>query len=286
MTGNMGILSEIKERLEKLPSIQKSIAQYILQNPEEVVRMSISHLARQSGAKSEASVVKFYGNLGFSGYHDFKVALATEIAGRNFDIPDSDNPISIDDDVPSIRKKIFQSCMLVLEKNINSIDDAVVEKVVSILHDANRVFILGYGTSAVAGYDLYIKLSRLGLDCHFSLDAHANALVLSDPRPGDVVFAISFSGESKDIIYQVRDLKGVIPILALTGESSSPLAQVADVCISIQSFETTYRTDAMVGRIVHIALMDVIFTALAVKGGDKALARLTRSRQGLSFLKL
>jgi DNA-binding MurR/RpiR family transcriptional regulator len=281
----MGMLTEIQHRLGDLPPIQKKIAEYVLQNPKEVVRMSISHLARQSGAKSEASIVKFYRGLGFSGYHDFKVTLATEIAGGDFHNPDADSSISIHENTPSIRKKIFQSCLRVLEMNSNSIDDDILEKTVSILHAAGRIIILGYGTSAVAAYDLFIKLSRLGLDCHFSTDAHANALILSEPREGDVVFAISFSGESKDVVFQTRHIKGLAPIIALTGEMGSPLAQVADLVIAIQSFETTFHTDAMVSRIVQIAVMDVIFTALAVKGGDKALARLTRSRQGLSFIK-
>ena len=78
------ILPEIRSRLEDLPQIQQQIATYILEHPQDVVRMSISHLAMETGAKSEASIVKFYRGLGFSGYHDFKVTLATEIAGRNF----------------------------------------------------------------------------------------------------------------------------------------------------------------------------------------------------------
>ena len=281
----MGMLTEIQHKLDELPPIQKKIAEYIIQNPKEVVRMSISHLARQSGAKSEASIVKFYRGLGFSGYHDFKVTLATEIAGRDFHNPDADNRISVDEDVPSIRRKIFHSCMHVLEMNNNSIDDEVLEETIKLLHHANRIIILGYGTSAVAAYDLYIKLSRLGLDCHYSLDSHANALILSEPREGDVVFAISFSGESKDVVFQTRHVKGLVPIIALTGEAGSPLAQVADLCISIQSFETTFHTDAMVSRIVQIAVMDVLFTSLAVRGGERSLNRLTRSRQGLSFIK-
>jgi DNA-binding MurR/RpiR family transcriptional regulator len=175
--------------------------------------------------------------------------------------------------------------MHVLEKNNNTIDDEVLGKAVQMLGKADRIIILGYGTSAVAAYDLFVKLSRLGIDCIHSLDAHANALILSEPRDNDLVFAISFSGESKDVVYQARQVKGFVPIIALTGETGSPLSKIADLCISIQSFETTYHTDAMISRMVQIAVMDILFTALAVKGGDKALARLTHARQGLSFIK-
>jgi len=279
------ILTEIKRRLEELPTIQRRIASYIIEHPQDVVRMSISHLAMKSGAKSEASIVKFYRSLGFSGYHDFKVTLATQIAGNSFHRPDMTTEIQVHDDVSSIRKKIFMSSMHVLEENNNTIDDEVLEKTVNILEQANRVIILGYGTSAVAAYDLFVKLSRLGIDCYFSLDAHVNALMLAQPREGDVVFAISYSGESRDVVLQAQQVRGFAKVIALTGEMDSPLAGVADICIMVKSFETAYRLDAMVSRMVQITIIDILFTALAIRGGDAALARLTRSRQSLSFLK-
>ncbi|HCG63746.1 MAG TPA: hypothetical protein DEZ27_08120 [Sphaerochaeta sp.] len=281
----MGLLTNIQQRIKDMPPIQTKIATYVTKHSKEVVRMSISHLAQECGAKSEASIVKFYRSLGFTGYHDFKVSLATEIAGKDFHNPDEDSRISSDDDLPSIRNKIFRSCMHVLEMNNSNIDDKVLDKAVSMLSEARRIIIIGYGTSAVACYDLFVKLSRIGIDCHYSTDAHVNALTLSDPKEGDLLFAISYSGESKDVVFQASNVKGLAPIIALTGESGSPLAKVADLCITIDSFETSFHTDAMVGRIVQIAVIDILFTSLAVRGGDHALARLTRARQGLSFIK-
>ncbi|MFA5446998.1 MAG: MurR/RpiR family transcriptional regulator [Sphaerochaeta sp.] len=281
----MGMLNDIRHHLDGMPPIQRKIAEYVLENSNDVVRMSISNLAKQSGAKSEASVVKFYRSFGFSGYHDFKVTLATEIAGQVFHNSDVDSRITADDDVSSIRKKIFQSAVYMLERNNTTIDDEILVKAVEMIEDAERVVVLGYGTSAVVAYDLFIKLSRLGINCIFTPDAHANALILSEPREKDLLFAISFSGESKDIVYQARQTKGFAPIVAMTGELSSPLAKIADLCIATQSYETSYHTDAMISRMVQIAVMDILFTALSVRRGDKALARLTRARQGLSFLK-
>jgi DNA-binding MurR/RpiR family transcriptional regulator len=279
------ILAAIRERLKDLPQIQQQIARFILDSPQEVVRMSISHLAMKTGAKSEASIVKFYRSLGFTGYHDFKVTLATEIAGHSFHNPDDYTQISVEDDISAIRKKIFVSSMRVLESNNNSIDDAVLAKTIDMLEAATRVIILGYGTSGVAAYDLFVKLSRLGIDCHYSLDAHINALVLAEPREGDVIFAISYSGESRDVVLQAERVRGMAKLIALTGEADSPLAEIADVCITVRSFETAYRTDAMISRMVQITIIDILFTALAIRGGDTAMARLSRSRQGLSFLK-
>ncbi len=149
----MDIVAEIKLCLHDLPPVQQQIASFIIEHPQDVVRMSISHLAMQTGAKSEASIVKFYRSLGFSGYHDFKVTLATQIAGSSFHRPDMTTEIEVHDDVSSIRKKIFMSSMHVLEENNNTIDDEVLQKTVDILEQAKRVIILGYGT-CIAAYDL------------------------------------------------------------------------------------------------------------------------------------
>ena len=46
--------------------------------------MSITELTHKTGTKSESTIVRFYRQLGFDSYHDFKVTLATEIAGNSF----------------------------------------------------------------------------------------------------------------------------------------------------------------------------------------------------------
>jgi len=46
-----------------------------------------------------------------------------------------------------------------------------------------------------------------------------------------------------------------------------------------------YRTDAMASRIAQLAIIDVIFTALAIRKGPTGLSNLLRARQSLSYLK-
>lgn len=279
------IFRDITGKLEDFPPVQKKIACYILENPQAVVRMSISLLAEKTGAKSEASVVKFYRSLGFSGYHDFKVTLATEIAGRSINQVDEDSDITLDDDIGAIKKKIFLSGLRVLQRTMETLDDDLVAAAVDRLRNSGRIIVLGYGTSVVVAYDAYIKFSRLGLTCLHTTDAHVNALILSELREGDVLFCISSSGETKDVVVPTASAKPRVPIIAITGSKDSPLGKIADVCFSVNSRETNYRTDAMVSRIAELALVDTIFSGLVAAMGQTALDRLAKSRQGLSYLK-
>jgi len=45
----------------------------VLNDPSKVIKMSISQLAKEAGARSEASVVRFYRTIGFESFSDLKL---------------------------------------------------------------------------------------------------------------------------------------------------------------------------------------------------------------------
>ncbi len=277
------VLSLIRINLNKMTPKQKHIAQYILKQPQKVIKISISQLASESGAKSESSVVRFYRLLGFSGYHDFKVSLATEIAGKSFYRTYED--ITENDDVETIKRKIFQGAIKTLDENLSVLKREILEKAVDLIENSNRLLFLGYATSAAVAMNAFFKFSRLGMNCHFSQDPHINAVILAEPREGDVAFGVSYSGESKDIVIPLKNAKPFVKIIALTGVADSPLGKIADVCIATVSEEMNYRTDAMITRLVHGAVIETLFTAISLRKGPAALERLSKTRKSLSYLK-
>ncbi|MCK9482220.1 MAG: MurR/RpiR family transcriptional regulator [Bacteroidia bacterium] len=281
----MDIISTIKENLLFLPPIQKKIGTFVVSNPKKTITMSISSLAEASGARSEASVVKFYKSLGFNGYHEFKVNLATEIANQSNLDEATYTKILPNDRFSTIRNAIYKSAIKVLEINNNSLEDDILIQIIEKIENANRIILFGYGTSGVAAYDLYIKLSRLGINCHYNKDEHASAIILSNPLKGDLVFCFSFSGETKSLVAQVEAIKGIIPVVTVGGELNSQLSKLSDIFLPIQSFETTYRNEPIVSRYAQLAVVDIIFTSIANKVGKDGETRLQNARKGLSFLK-
>ncbi len=55
----MPVLQTIMDRVGSLTRIQRSIAEYVLKHPDQTFKMSITELARKTGAKSESTVVRF-----------------------------------------------------------------------------------------------------------------------------------------------------------------------------------------------------------------------------------
>jgi RpiR family transcriptional regulator, carbohydrate utilization regulator len=277
------VISLIRYKMGSMTKSQKRLAEFILSRPVDAIKMSISQLATETGLKSESSVVRFYRTLGFSGYHDFKVTLAKEIGGSSFYHTYED--IVIGDDIETIKTKLFNGAIQTLHENISLIPTSNLEKAVVLLDSAERLYFLGYASSGAIAMEAFFKFSRLNSYCYFFLDSHINAALLAEPRPGDVIFCISHSGETKDVIIPAAHAKPVAKIIALTGSGESPLARIADVCITTFSEEVNYRTEVMVSRIVQLAVIEMLFTACSLKKGPQTFERLSGARQALSYLK-
>ena len=153
-------LDLIRENSEKMSRIQRMIAQHILADPEQVVRCSISDLTRQSGAKSEASIVRFYRSLGFEGYKDFKLKIAQELAGGT--LYHSYEDIKMDDSSKDLKRKIFSGAIMTLNANAAIEDNDAYEAAAELILGSNRIILLGYGTSAAVCYYAHFRFIELG----------------------------------------------------------------------------------------------------------------------------
>jgi DNA-binding MurR/RpiR family transcriptional regulator len=277
------ILSQLSKSNNSLPKVQAKIGEIILNNPSEAIKMSISQVAQKAGAKSEASVVHFYRRLGFESFSDFKVSLAAEIAGNTFYHAHED--IKTDDDIDTIKTKVFSGSIKILNDNMNLIDSRSLSKAVEMIEKARKIILIGFASSAAIAMYAHFYFSYLGFNCHFSPDSHVSSILTANLEKDDLIFAISYSGESKDVVIQAKQAKPLAKVIALTGFPDSPLGKIADVCIATISEEMNYRTDAMVSRIVQLAVIDTLFTSLAIRKGRAGLNNLLKARQALTYLK-
>jgi len=286
-TGGMietkAVIPTINARYDSLTKTQKKIANFIKENPQSVIRMSISELSSKTGCSSESAIVRFYRALDFLSYHDFILALTSEVASKTFYHTISD--ITAEDTIRSIRDKIFNGSIKTLQMAREHLDEESLERAVNAIYHAKRLFFFGYGESGYLCESLNFKFVRLGFDCFYSSDSHMNAFYLSKFRKGDTVIAISDSGLSKDVLVPVRASQGLATRIAITGSRDGKLAKLADICLLTETDESKYRTDGIMSRIVQQTIIDVLFFSVAVKMGDSALVTLDISKKSLSYLK-
>lgn len=256
------LLLRMEAMRDSLGQAERKVVDYILRNPEKVIYLSVAGLAEASGV-SDATVVRACRKLGLSGYQDFKVTLAQDIVTP---IQSIHEEISMEDDVSAIADKVFQGTVQALRLTHDSLDTEALERAADFIMKARRVVILGMGSSHSVAVDLQHKLLRLGIDAAACTDSHMQTITASLLTKEDVVFAISHSGSSKDIVDNTKLAKsnGAVTI-SLTSIGSSPLSKITEVQLYTASRETRYRIVALSSRIAQEAIIDTLYTLIALK---------------------
>jgi RpiR family transcriptional regulator, carbohydrate utilization regulator len=277
-------LHRIRRELSRMSRTLQLVGNYVLEHPTKVINMSISQLAHITGAKSESAIVRFYKALGFSGYHDFKTILAGEIAGKSFYQVYED--ILLDDDIPTVKQKMFQNTMRILDENLTALNEEALQSAVDLVISSKRIIFLGFGSAGIVAADGCFKFSELGLTCHYSADPHFNVVLLTEPQDGDVVFCVSYTGESRDVLIPAERAKPVAKVIALTGSADSPLGKIADVCITTIAEEKNYRTDVMISRLVQQSVINILYVLVGLRKGSQTMKRLSKIHRSVSYLRV
>ena len=168
------------------------------------------------------------------------------------------------------------------------------EAVKTISAASGRVIVTGMGKPGHIARKIAATLASTGQPASFVHPAEASHGDLGMVQSGDVVLAISWSGETAELAAIVTFAKRyAIPLIAMTAHAGSSLGREADVCLTLPSVAeacpnglapTTSTTMQLVlGDALAIALLEGRgFTALDFKAlhpGGKLGARLAHVRE-------
>jgi arabinose-5-phosphate isomerase len=128
--------------------------------------------------------------------------------------------------------------VLLLEANeisalASRLDENFTDAVTLILNCTGRVVVSGMGKSGHIGGKIASTLASTGTPAFFMHPAEASHGDLGMITAGDIVIALSNSGESDEILAIVPPLKRLgASIIAITGNDTSTLAKAADIHLS------------------------------------------------------
>ena len=113
--------------------------------------------------------------------------------------------------------------------------DASFERAVDLLFACKgRVVATGMGKSGLIGRKISGTLSSTGTPSFFLHPAEALHGDLGMLAPGDAMLALSYGGETQEIISLLEALKRLeIPLVTLTGKTDSTLAEASDVVLDV-----------------------------------------------------
>ena len=262
MTGekNQAILPILRSVYQDLTKSEQRIASYIMENAARIMEQTIPELAGNTKS-SEITISRFCKKLGFSGLQALKIALAAELSNAGEmefrEIGDKDTE-------EQVAAKVFQNIMDGLQDTLKILDFQQVAKAVQVLQKARRVAVYGYGNSATVCQDIETRFMRFGMVIQAYADISQQLTSASLLTKEDVVIAVSHTGATIKLLEAVRVAKRAgASVIVITSYAQSNLAKLGDVVLTGMGREVHYSSESVASRLIHMAITDVLYTAMA-----------------------
>lgn len=276
-----GGLTMIGEMLHSLPESEKKAAEYILEHPHDVVGSTINDLAEKSGT-SKAAIIRLTHSLGVKGFSELKLRVAGDLLSSSeetFDIHD-------DDSIGSLLQSITGNSMKAISDTRDILDLDDLEYVVQLLEKATSINFFGVGSSRVVSQDAHQKFLRINKFATAFSDTHLLAMQIANMSENDILFLISFSGETKEVIEVINIAKLYnVKTIALTGYGKNTVSDLVDTTLFTSPIrEATLKSGATASRIAQLHVIDVLFMAVASQTYEESIEKIDRTRKAIKAL--
>ncbi len=256
----MGLFIEIQKNYTNTP-VEKSIIDYIIAHPNEVVEMSMDELAIKTYA-SRSSISRFLKKNGFKGFNDFKIQLALELNQYLSDLDERDSALPFektDEDKVIIEKVITANIYSMQETMRVNHPDKIIKAAACISEAQNLVFI-GIQHSGIVACDAHLKFSKMGFNSR-CLTNESEILTYSFfANPKDVVIFFCYSGTTAISLEAALYCKQKnATIISVTGNRHSDLVNLSNISLLINSTDDPNNDLSLSSITPMIAIVNAIF---------------------------
>ena len=270
------------ENLERFTPGERKIANFIINSPEQLKELSSQQMAEVLGV-SQSAIVKFAQKLGLRGFTKFKMALVEEwgqqVSENKQKSSHLHNNISSEDPLPDVAEKLLSEKLNALRKTTDNLDIVQLKTVLELIQNAERIHIAAIGGSALVAKDLAWKLMKIGFHIVSEYDSHVQLTIAQTLSAQDVLIAISFSGQRKEVLLaaEIAKKKGAT-VVAITSLQESALRKLADYTLETISDEPRWRSSSISSRSAQFCVTDLLFMALLQLNDSEGIKMIEQSR--------
>ncbi|MCL6573092.1 MAG: MurR/RpiR family transcriptional regulator [Bacillus sp. (in: Bacteria)] len=278
-----GGLKMIRNMLETLPASERKIAQFLLENPRSVLNSTVNEIGIQANT-SGAAVIRLCKSLGLNGFPDLKVRIAGDLVKP---IEQGYRDIEPNESFFSIVQKTTSNSIQSLRDSEEIINYDELERAVRLLLQAENVHFFGIGASNIIAMDAQQKLIRINKRATAFTDAHLVATLIANANSDDVVFGVSHSGETPEVIKVMTLAKERgVQTISLTKYGQSSVSTLADINLfTSYSGEAHFRSAATSSRLAQLYLIDILFMSMATVQYEETINYIDKTREAIRFLK-
>ncbi|MFC7405133.1 MurR/RpiR family transcriptional regulator [Georgenia alba] len=284
--GTLRVAERIHANLPAMSSAQVKIAELLLEDPTAPLDLSITELADRAGT-SPATVTRFCRQIGFPGYVQFRVGVATDAARGAVDDDawraDIHRTLEPDDTPADVLRTVLSAHIRSLRATASVLDTAQSRLVAERIASARHVDIYGIGGSAALAAEMQSRLYRIGVNAHAWGEVHAGLASASLQDEGTTAIGISNSGRTKETIEMLAGAKSAGALtVAITSRSASPLAQLADVCLLAPVPEQYLHPADLSAKHSQLFVLDVLYLLVAQRDFTATASRIAASAEAVA----
>ncbi|MGE5332376.1 MAG: MurR/RpiR family transcriptional regulator, partial [Nitrospirota bacterium] len=262
------MLDRITASLPSLAPAEQRVGRLVLQDARAFARLPVRELAERAHV-SKPTVVRFCRSMGYDGLADFKLKLAGSVSEG---VPFIHRSVDADDKTGDVLVKVVDNAVAAFLQYRNAASTGAIERAAEAIaatwKTGRRIEFYGAGNSGIVAQDAQHKFFRLGVTSIATSDGHMQVMSATLLGPGDCLVIISNSGRTRDLM-DAADIarKNGATTIAITA-SGSPLASTCPIHLAADHPEGYDRYSPMVSRLLHLLIIDVLATCVALRIGS------------------
>ena len=273
------MLDRIRASIPALPPAEQRVAKLLLTDPRSFATLPVVELAERAHV-SKPTVVRFCRSIGYDGLADFKRKLAGSV---NEDVPFVHRAVDDDDKAGDIVVKVIDNAVAAMLRYRNAAASQSVERAIAALAETGRnstqgrrIEFYGVGNSGIVAMDAQHKFFRLGVTAAAISDGHMQVMSATMLKPGDCAVIISNTGRSRDLldVAEIARKKGAT-VIAITASGSLLARELQSgsqhIVLAADHPEDADRYSPMVSRLLHLLIIDILTTGVALRLGSAQL---------------
>ena len=276
------MLDRIKASLPSLAPAEQRVGKLVLADPRAFANLPVTELADRAHV-SKPTVVRFCRSVGYDGLSDFKLKLAGSVSEG---VPFIHRSVDVDDKTSDIAVKVIDNTVAAFLKYRNDASSFALEHAAQALvatqKTNRRIEFYGVGNSGIVAQDAQHKFFRLGVNAIAYSDGHMQVMSASMLKPGDCAVIISNSGRTRDLMdaCDIAKKQGATTIVITA--SGSPLASAGHIHLTADHPEGYDKYSPMVSRLLHLLIIDILATTVALRIGEELQPVLRDMKKNLS----
>lgn len=273
----MPIFAKIQEQQEAFSKSELKIAQFILDQPQDVLEMTAQQLARAADSSS-AAVIRLCKRLKVYGFPQLKIELSADLSGGEFSRKIQPE-VRENEEISSIKERLLVNTQNSLAETVEEIDDDQIHQLSQIGARSRRLLVLGIGVSNLVAQDIAQKWGSVGTIVIAFNNVNDLLPIVANAGIEDSLWVVDNSGETPEAIYAAQIAKErKVPIITMTKKGSNTISELGDVEIhTSQPIELPGRIAATDSLLLQFMAIDIIFYDFVSRNYESSISQLNQS---------